>query len=78
VDVLDKWLNMLEGYFLVHDFANRENIAFALFKAAPMSRTSGKTTMRRGMRVNPHYFQSHPFGIIFGIPLRNRITLLCI
>jgi hypothetical protein len=34
-DVLDKWLNMLEGYFLVHNFSNREKITFALLKACP-------------------------------------------
>jgi hypothetical protein len=32
---VDKWLNMLEGYFLVHNFSNRENITFALLKVIP-------------------------------------------
>jgi hypothetical protein len=31
-DVVDKWLNLLEGYFSVHNFLNRENITFALLK----------------------------------------------
>ena len=35
VDAVDRWLNLLEGYFLVHDFSNREKIIFALLKAAP-------------------------------------------
>jgi hypothetical protein len=35
VDALDKWLNMLEGYFYVHHFSERENITFALLKALP-------------------------------------------
>ena len=34
-NVVDKWLNRLEGYFSIHDFSNRENITFALLKAAP-------------------------------------------
>jgi hypothetical protein len=34
-DALDKWLNMLEGYFSVHNFSDRENITFALLKALP-------------------------------------------
>ena len=34
-DVVDKWLNMLEGYFLVHNFSNRENITFVLLKIVP-------------------------------------------
>jgi hypothetical protein len=35
VDVLDKWLNLLEGYFLVHNFFDRENITFSLLKVVP-------------------------------------------
>jgi hypothetical protein len=34
-DVVDKWLNLLEGYFSVHNFSNRENITFVLLKAIP-------------------------------------------
>ena len=34
-DAVDKWLNLLEGYFSVHEFSSRENIVFALLKAAP-------------------------------------------
>jgi hypothetical protein len=32
---VDRWLNLLEGYFSVHEFSNRERIIFALLKAAP-------------------------------------------
>jgi hypothetical protein len=34
-DVVDKWLNLLEGYFSIHNFFNRENITFALLKVLP-------------------------------------------
>ena len=34
-DAVDKWLNLLEGYFSVHDFSDREKIFFALLKATP-------------------------------------------
>jgi hypothetical protein len=34
-DVVDKWLNLLEGYFSVHKFFDREKITFALLKAVP-------------------------------------------
>jgi hypothetical protein len=34
-DAVDIWLNILEGYFLVHDFSEREKIIFSLLKAAP-------------------------------------------
>jgi hypothetical protein len=35
VDDLDKWLNLLEGYFFVHHFFDREKITFSLLKALP-------------------------------------------
>jgi hypothetical protein len=44
---LDKWLNLLEGYFSVHNFSNRENITFSLLKALPMSNIGGKLTRSR-------------------------------
>jgi hypothetical protein len=34
-DVVDKWLNLLEGYFSVHNFSNRKKITFALLKFVP-------------------------------------------
>jgi hypothetical protein len=34
-DVVDKWLNLLQGYFSIHNFSNRENITFALLKVVP-------------------------------------------
>ncbi len=34
-DAVDKWLNLLDGYFSVHKFSSREKIVFALLKAAP-------------------------------------------
>ena len=35
VDAIDIWLNLLEGYFSVHDFSDREKIIFSLLKATP-------------------------------------------
>ena len=35
MDAVDKWLNLVEGYFSVHNFSNRENISFSLLKAIP-------------------------------------------
>jgi hypothetical protein len=34
-NALDKWINMLESYFSVHNFSDREKITFTLFKALP-------------------------------------------
>jgi hypothetical protein len=33
--VVDRWLNILEGYFSVHDFFDCEKIIFSRLKAAP-------------------------------------------
>jgi hypothetical protein len=33
--VVEKWLNIMEGYFSVHNFLNKENITFALLKVVP-------------------------------------------
>jgi hypothetical protein len=35
IDVVDKWLNLLEGYFFVNNFSNRETITYALLKVVP-------------------------------------------
>jgi hypothetical protein len=34
-DVVDKWLNILKGYFLVHNFFDMEKIIFSLLKVIP-------------------------------------------
>jgi hypothetical protein len=34
-NVVDKWFNLLEGYFSVHNFSDRENITFSLLKGVP-------------------------------------------
>ena len=34
-DVIDRWLNLLEGYFSVHDFFYQAKITFSLLKAGP-------------------------------------------
>jgi hypothetical protein len=35
VDVVDKWLNLLKGYFSIQNFSDREKITFALLKVIP-------------------------------------------
>jgi len=34
-NVVDKWLNLLEGYFFVHDFSSREKIIFRSSQSSP-------------------------------------------
>ena len=34
-DAQEKWLNLLEGYFSIHNFSNGEKLTFTLFKDLP-------------------------------------------
>jgi hypothetical protein len=34
-EALNKWLNLLEGYFFLHNFFDSEKITFTLLKALP-------------------------------------------
>jgi len=42
-DVVEKWLNLLEGYFSVHSFSNREKITFSFLKHVPHVKDSWET-----------------------------------
>lgn len=35
VDVINKCINLLDGYFSIHDFSSQEKITFSLLRAAP-------------------------------------------
>jgi hypothetical protein len=70
--VLDKWLNLLEGNFFVHNFSNREKITFALPKVVPHVKYWWELSMRKRKQRNPHYLQSLPPGNPSGMLLRNN------
>ena len=44
-DALDNWLNVLEWYFSVHNFSNKENITFVLLKEVPLLHPNPVTNM---------------------------------
>ena len=71
VDAIDRWLNLLEGYFLVHDFSTGRRL-FLHSKLPPMSRTGGKPTVRKRTRNNPLCSQPYPLGILSEMPSRNN------
>jgi hypothetical protein len=56
VDVEDKWLNLLEGYFFVHNFLNRENITFALLKVVPHVKDWWETFCEKNETKEPSLF----------------------
>ena len=53
---IDKWLNLLEGYFSFHEFSNWEEITFSLLKSSPRIKDWWETYCEKGMRVNPRCF----------------------
>ena len=67
-DTVDRWLNLLEGYFSVHDFFDREKTTFHYSKLSPMSSTGGKPTVRERTRRNPLCSWLYPLGIHFKMP----------
>jgi len=52
-NTIDKSLNILEGYFSVHDFSNREKITFMLLKSTPDVKDWWETYNEQSTRVNP-------------------------
>jgi hypothetical protein len=56
IDSVDKWLNLLEGYFSIHNFSNRENITFALLKAVPHVKDSWETFCEKKETGEPSLF----------------------
>ena len=60
VDAIDRWLNLLEGYFLVHDFSVQENIIFALLKAAPHVKDWWETYCEQEDKGEPSLFSATP------------------
>jgi hypothetical protein len=62
-DALDKWLNMLEGYFFVHNFSDREKIIFALLKALPHVKHWWETYGSKVPQRSLEYMGPSPLGI---------------
>jgi hypothetical protein len=46
-EALEKWLTLLEGYFFIHNFFDKEKITFALLKDLLMSNIGGKLIGRK-------------------------------
>ena len=59
-DAIDRRLNLLEGYFSVHDFSDREKIIFALLKAAPHVKDWWETYYEQEDEGEPSLFSATP------------------
>ena len=55
-DAVDRRLNILEGYFSVHDFSDREKIIFALLKATPHVKDWWETYCEKKDETKPSLF----------------------
>ena len=59
-DSLDNWLNVLEGYFSVHNFSDREKITFALLKAVPHVQNWWGTNWEQNSSDESGMFEENP------------------
>jgi hypothetical protein len=59
-DVIYRWLNLLEGYFSVHEFFDRERIIFALLKATPHVKDWWETYSKQQGEGEPSLFSATP------------------
>jgi hypothetical protein len=60
VDALEKWLNMLEGYFSIHNFSDRENITFTLLKDVPHVKNWWETYCEKNSIEESGMFEVEP------------------
>ena len=59
-DVIDKWLNLIEGYFYVHGFSSWEKITFSLLKAAPHVKDRWETYCKKTNERESSLFSAAP------------------
>jgi hypothetical protein len=62
-DALDKWLNLLEGYFLFTIFPTGKRSPSHSLNISPMSNIGGKLTGRKVPQKSLEYMGSIPLGI---------------
>ena len=62
---VDKWFNLLEGSFSVHDFSDQEKITFSLLKANPHVKDWWETYYERKDEEEPSLFSVVPTCISF-------------
>ena len=60
VDAIDRWLNLLEGYFSVHEFSDLEKIIFALLKATPHVKDWWEIYCEKKDEIEPSLFSDLP------------------
>ena len=69
---LDKWVNMLEGYFSVYNFSDRENITFALLKVVPHVKNWSETYCEQASIDEYEMFGTEPTWASFVDTLKGQ------
>ena len=59
-DAINRLLNLLEGYFSVHDFSDQEKIIFSLLKAIPHVKDWWETYCEKKDETKPSLFSIVP------------------
>jgi hypothetical protein len=76
-DALKKWLNMLEGYFSIHNFFDMEKITFTLLKALPHVKHWWENCWEKSSIKESGIYGTDPTRFFFlWMRSRNNITLL--
>jgi hypothetical protein len=55
-NAIEKWLNLIEGYFSIHNFSNREKITVVLLKAIPHVKDWWETFCQKKETEEPSLF----------------------
>jgi hypothetical protein len=76
VDALEKWLNLIEGYFSVHNFSDREKIAFTLLKHLPHVKHWWENYWKKISIDDSKIYGAEPTCDFLWMRSRNNINLL--
>jgi len=75
-DALDKWLNLLEGYFSIHNFSNKEKITFALLKALHHVKHCWETWWEKSSREDSGIYGADPTWDFFVDAVKEQYYLV--
>jgi len=65
-------VELLEGYFFVHDFSNRENIIFSLHKVVPHVKDWWETYHEKNESDGSEFFWAEPTWVSFVEALKEQ------
>ena len=71
-----RWLNLLEGYFSVHDFSDQEKIIFSLLKATPHVKDWWETYCEKKYEIEPSMFSVIPTWNYFRDAIKEQYYLV--